>query len=148
MFSVPGRQVLAMSAAAAGSSPLPRSVLLLYRHILSAHRKLPVQHRELGDAYVQAEFRRHKGAAPEFLVPFERQWRDYLREVCSCGASGCLLLTDPAHGCARVQVISSAESQDLGRSLTMQELENLSEEQKLQVLKIAEETVKAAPDSK
>ena len=69
------------SAAAAAGPLLPRSVLLLYRHILSAHRKLPPQHRELGNAYVQAEFRRHVGAAPEFLVPFERQWRDYLREV-------------------------------------------------------------------
>ena len=112
------------SAAAAAAPLLPRSVLLLYRHILSAHRKLPTQHRELGDAYVQAEFRRHRGAAPEFLVPFERQWRDYLREV-----------------------ISSAGTQELGRSLTSHELENLSEEQKMQVLKIAEETVKAAPDS-
>jgi hypothetical protein len=81
------------SAAAAAAPLLPRSVLLLYRHILSAHRQLPTAHRELGDAYVQAEFRRHRGAAPEFLVPFERQWRDYLREVCPCGpcaASGCL----------------------------------------------------------
>ena len=71
----------AQTAAAAAAPLLPRSVLLLYRHILSAHRKLPPQHRELGNAYVQAEFRRHRGAAPEFLVPFERQWRDYLREV-------------------------------------------------------------------
>ena len=49
------------------------------------------------------------------------------------------------HHC--VQVISSAGTQELGRSLTSHELENLSEEQKMQVLKIAEETVKAAPDS-
>ena len=48
---------------------------------------------------------------------------------------------------ARVQVISSAGSQELGRSLTTQELESLSEEQKLQVLKIAEESVKSAPGS-
>ena len=91
--------VKSVPSAAAAAAPLveqamPRSVLLLYRHILSAHRKLPTQHRELGDAYVSAEFRRHRGAAPEFLVPFERQWRDYLREVRPCGpraASGCLL---------------------------------------------------------
>ena len=77
------------SAAAAAGPLLPRSVLLLYRHILSAHRKLPPQHRELGNAYVQAEFRRHRGAAPEFLVPFERQWRDYLREVRPRGPLHC-----------------------------------------------------------
>ncbi len=44
-------------------------------------------------------------------------------------------------------MISSAGTQELGRSLTGEELESLSEEQKVQVLKIAEETVKAAPDS-
>ena len=44
-------------------------------------------------------------------------------------------------------MISSAGTQELGRSLTSEELESLSEEQKVQVLKIAEETVKAAPDS-
>ena len=128
------------------SEAMPRSVLLLYRHIRSAHRKLPAQHRELGDAYVQAEFRRHRGAAPEFMVPFERQWRDYLREVCAPMA----LAPPPdvsSNRCARVQVISSAGSQELGRSLTTQELESLSEEQKLQVLKIAEESVKSAPGS-
>ena len=46
-----------------------------------------------------------------------------------------------------IQVIDSAGTQELGRSLTSDELESLSEEQKMQVLKIAEETVKAAPDS-
>ena len=58
--------------------------------------------------------------------------------------------SDATDGCARIsawQVISSAGTQELGRSLTSHELENLSEEQKMQVLKIAEETVKAAPDS-
>ena len=44
-------------------------------------------------------------------------------------------------------MIDSAGTQELGRSLTSDELESLSEEQKVQVLKIAEETVKAAPDS-
>ena len=39
-----------------------------------------------------------------------------------------------------LQVLSSGP--EVGRSLTQQELEDLSEEQKLQVLKIAEETVK------
>ena len=44
------------------------------------------------------------------------------------------------------QVLSSGP--ELGRSLTQQELEDLSEEQKLQVLKIAEETVKAGSPPK
>lgn len=63
------------------TSAFPRSVVVLYRNILTAHRKLPAQHRSLGDAYVKEEFRRHRGAEPQFLVPFELQWRDYLREA-------------------------------------------------------------------
>ena len=63
------------------TSAFPRSVVVLYRNILTAHRRLPAQHRSLGDAYVKEEFRRHRGAEPQFLVPFELQWKDYLREA-------------------------------------------------------------------
>jgi hypothetical protein len=32
----------------------------LYRRVLRAHRKLPKEHRVLGDLYVKSEFRAHK----------------------------------------------------------------------------------------
>lgn len=35
--------------------PLP-----LYRRVLRAHRKLPAEHRILGDLYVKSEFKQHK----------------------------------------------------------------------------------------
>jgi hypothetical protein len=35
--------------------PLP-----LYRRVLRAHRKLPMEHRILGDMYVKSEFKQHK----------------------------------------------------------------------------------------
>jgi hypothetical protein len=35
--------------------PLP-----LYRRVLRAHRKLPAEHRTLGDLYVKSEFKQHK----------------------------------------------------------------------------------------
>ena len=43
--------------------------------------------------------------------------------------------------------VLSFKPEELGRSLSQQELESLSEEQKLQILKIAEEAVKASPGS-
>ena len=46
------------------SKTLTPSLVKLYRGILTAHRALPAKHRELGDAYVKEEFRKHRGAAP------------------------------------------------------------------------------------
>eukprot|EP00316_Scyphosphaera_apsteinii_P003283 CAMPEP_0119346942 /NCGR_PEP_ID=MMETSP1333-20130426/108267_1 /TAXON_ID=418940 /ORGANISM="Scyphosphaera apsteinii, Strain RCC1455" /LENGTH=99 /DNA_ID=CAMNT_0007359467 /DNA_START=29 /DNA_END=328 /DNA_ORIENTATION=- len=83
---------------------MPRSLVKLYREILTAHRELPPMHRRLGDDYVRLEFRQHRGAADSFMMPFERQWRDYLLQLRRAG-----------HG---------------GRDLTDDELLSLSDEQK------------------
>ena len=48
----------------ASATAFPRSVVVLYRNILTAHRGLPANHRALGDKYVKEEFRRHKGERP------------------------------------------------------------------------------------
>mmetsp|Transcript_32434 Transcript_32434/g.64666 ORF Transcript_32434/g.64666 Transcript_32434/m.64666 type:complete len:113 (-) Transcript_32434:50-388(-) len=91
--------------------------LSLYRQILRAHRKLPEAQRELGDAYVKAEFRLHRGASATFALQFERQWRDYLT------------------------VLSRPEDDGtVGRVMTPEEVAALSDEQKVQLLKIREET--------
>ena len=92
--------------------------LSLYRRILRAHEHfLPQEQRELGDAYVKTEFRLHRGASSEFLAQFERQWRDYLT-----------LVTKSSH-------------ESLGRELTPTEVAALSDEQKVQLLRIKEEAV-------
>ncbi len=90
-----------------------RAALKLYRNIRVAHRALPPAHRRLGDDYVRHEFRQHRLAAPSFLMQFERQWRDYLQ----------LLRVQAARG-----DISS------GRSLSEDEIAELSEEQRVSLV--------------
>jgi hypothetical protein len=85
-----------------------RAVLKLYRDIRAAHRSLPPTHRKLGDAYVQQEFRQHRGARAEFLTHFERQWRDYLTQLRGQATRGDVL----------------------GRSLSSEEIEALTDEQR------------------
>tara|TARA_B110001452_G_scaffold161108_1_gene134098 strand:+ start:491 stop:802 length:312 start_codon:yes stop_codon:yes gene_type:complete len=92
------------------------------------------------------------GAAPAFLAQFERQWRDYLREVRRSGPWRLCLFAACDAGAARTlaQVISAAPDEQaqgrVGRSLTEQELGDLSDDQKVQILKIAEETTKVNLD--
>jgi len=108
-----------MPAARSRAPTLLYPTLALYRQILRAHTKLPVAHRELGDAYVREEFRAHRGASAAFLVEFERQWRDYLQQV----------LRPEMH------------DQGLGREMTAGEVAALNDEQKVQLLKIRENAV-------
>lgn len=57
-------------------------VLTLYRGILRCHRRvLPHEMRQLGDAYVRDEFRKHKDAKPEFVPAFMAGWTEYLQEL-------------------------------------------------------------------
>lgn len=91
-------------------------ILALYRRILRAHEHfLPLEQRQLGDAYVKLEFRQHRGASSSFLAQFERQWRDYL-----------MLVRRPADG-------------RIGRNLTPEEVAALNDDQKLQILKLREQ---------
>ncbi|CAG8653544.1 6118_t:CDS:1 [Ambispora leptoticha] len=58
------------------------SPLTLYRQILRTHRHLPAAHRALGDAYVKAEFKRHKDIDnPVHIVGFIGQWQVYLEDL-------------------------------------------------------------------
>ncbi|KAG2132946.1 ACN9-domain-containing protein [Suillus clintonianus] len=54
----------------------------LYRRLLRAHRRLPVEMRLLGDDYVKAEFRRHREITnPVHIMGFLTQWKMYLDEL-------------------------------------------------------------------
>lgn len=46
----------------------------MYKRILVLHRFLPIDLRALGDQYVKDEFRRHKGASPEEVKSFMKEW--------------------------------------------------------------------------
>ena len=107
-----------MRRAAARTAKYP--MLSLYRDILRAHQKyLPGDARELGDSYVKAEFRLHADASDSFKVQFERTWRDYLTT---------LRVADPDR------------PEAIGRDMTSDEMGSLSDEQKIQLLKIREST--------
>ena len=108
----------------AKAEPLEYPRLALYRSILRAHAKyLPPNARDLGDAYVKREFQLHRGASESFLSQFERQWRDYLTTL-RAGAGN---------------------EEPIGRELTADEVAALSDEQKVQLLKIKENS--AGPPS-
>ncbi|KAN0092619.1 hypothetical protein V8E55_003403 [Tylopilus felleus] len=54
----------------------------LYRRLLRAHRRLPIEMRSLGDAYVKDEFRRHREVTnPVHVMGFLTQWKMYLDEL-------------------------------------------------------------------
>ena len=63
--------------------------LRLYRALLRSHRAvLPSVMRDLGDAYVRSEFKRHKAASPQHLQPFFREWLRYLSQMQAQGQGG------------------------------------------------------------
>lgn len=54
----------------------------LYRSILRAHKnRLPLELRKLGNDYVRNEFKAHKAAKEEHLIPFFREWTGYLETL-------------------------------------------------------------------
>ncbi|KAG7444837.1 ACN9-domain-containing protein [Guyanagaster necrorhizus] len=64
----------------ASASLLPP--IVLYRHLLRAHRSLPEGMRSLGDEYVKAEFRRHREVTnPLHIIGFLSQWKAYLDKM-------------------------------------------------------------------
>lgn len=60
-----------------------RKGLHLYKKILKAHsRHLPIEMRQLGDAYVRSEFRSHKDITDEKqLDKFFKEWETYYDHI-------------------------------------------------------------------
>lgn len=52
--------------------------LSLLRSIFRLHRKLPIEMRKLGDAYVLNEFKLHRKTKPELLRNFFEEWNGYV----------------------------------------------------------------------
>ncbi|KAG1798461.1 ACN9-domain-containing protein [Suillus plorans] len=75
--SVTAKSLDLRQASVALHPPIP-----LYRRLLRAHRRLPIEMRLLGDDYVKAEFRRHKEITnPVHVMGFLTQWKMYLDEL-------------------------------------------------------------------
>jgi len=59
-----------------------RKVRLLYKTILRLHRGLPKELQELGQKYVQDEFRRHKNCNPKEAQTFMFEWTVCIILIC------------------------------------------------------------------
>lgn len=64
----------------------PKNPLLpaipLYRQLLRAHRKLPTELRQIGDAYISSEFKLHKNVEnPAQMIGFLSEWQKYGQEL-------------------------------------------------------------------
>jgi hypothetical protein len=75
--------------------------------------------RVLGDKYVKHEFRSHKDSKPEFVVQFFEEWDMYLN----------MLRKNTVFG-------------DVGKDMDSQEIEKMSQDQRLKLLELKEETTK------
>eukprot|EP00943_MAST-04B_sp_MAST-4B-sp1_P005881 g5881.t1 len=102
--------------------------LNLYRRILRLHRKkLPFQMKEMGDKYVKEEFRQHKDASQEFVVQFMDQWEQYAQMLEQ-----------------QKKIDNNSNDGDnvatIGRHLTKEEWDGLSQDQKQQLAKVQAES--------
>ncbi|ODQ55240.1 ACN9 family protein [Saitoella complicata NRRL Y-17804] len=79
------RSSLVALAKARSIRPPPPALLTaipLYRKILRAHRRLPVEQRLLGDSYVKQEFRLHKDVDnPAYVIGFLSSWQAYCQDI-------------------------------------------------------------------
>eukprot|EP00577_Skeletonema_sp_RCC1716_P023175 CAMPEP_0113401550 /NCGR_PEP_ID=MMETSP0013_2-20120614/16757_1 /TAXON_ID=2843 ORGANISM="Skeletonema costatum, Strain 1716" /NCGR_SAMPLE_ID=MMETSP0013_2 /ASSEMBLY_ACC=CAM_ASM_000158 /LENGTH=131 /DNA_ID=CAMNT_0000286775 /DNA_START=103 /DNA_END=498 /DNA_ORIENTATION=+ /assembly_acc=CAM_ASM_000158 len=120
----------------------------LYKNILRAHaRYLPHEMKQLGDAYVKAEFRLHTKAQPEQLEGFFAEWDKYLIHVERTGREKQLVdaaLIDAApqqqHGNNANQTINRKKGfgQDVSGDVPF------NDEQKEQLQNLREEAINAA----
>mmetsp|Transcript_21129 Transcript_21129/g.27102 ORF Transcript_21129/g.27102 Transcript_21129/m.27102 type:complete len:140 (+) Transcript_21129:2-421(+) len=130
--------------------------LSLYKSILRAHDKfLPHSMRQLGDAYVKAEFRLHKNAKPEQTQQFFVEWEKYLQHIERTGRGnqsmdvGLLDKNNPQQHPRQQQVPpsmrSSSDSSSFGKDLSTDAV--LNEEQEGQLDKLREEAARAGAES-
>ena len=56
------------------SVPHVRRVLSLYRRLLRLHQQLPPDFAAIGSQFVMEEFKKHKGAGPEYVEKFMKEW--------------------------------------------------------------------------
>lgn len=113
--------------------------LTLYRSILRAHKFLPTEMKELGDAYVKSEFRLHKAAKQEQLDQFFVAWEDYLDQLLTTARAKEAISSGTLDENVRDNEPSTPF--EFGRELPPDV--ELSEEQVQQLEKLREETQKA-----
>lgn len=114
--------------------------LQLYRNILKAHKRyLPYEMQQLGDSYVKSEFKLFNAVNNEGqLDQFYNAWNEYLDQLLQTGRTKESLAAGSLDDSSNNSTMTAAT---FGRHLS-NDVE-LSDEQKLQLQKLQEETSKA-----
>lgn len=112
------------------------AALSLYRGILRAHRRMPTEMRQLGDAYVRSEFKLHKPVTNEAqLGAFFSAWEEYLDQM---------MKTARRKDSVSMGALDSKEGvEDAGFGQNLPLDVELSAEQKAQLEKLREEATRA-----
>lgn len=105
------------------------AVRCLFKRILVLHRSLPLELQALGDEYVKAEFRRHKGAQPEEATKFMNEWKDYADTL------SIQVTSSPSHN-------PEQKSANIGQDIDSSRLDQFNQEQLGQLYELAQETNK------
>jgi Complex 1 protein (LYR family). len=127
-----------------------KKAVSLYRSLLKAHSKyLPPEMKSLGDAYVQSEFRLHKSVTnQDQLSRFFAEWNMYLEQIQQTARARETLAvgitedvnrsTNVGSGSRSSSNTATSDAFSFGKDLD--EGVELTDEQKLQLEKLREET--------
>ncbi|KAK6620016.1 hypothetical protein RUM44_006416 [Polyplax serrata] len=96
-----------------------RKVRQLYKSILKMHNGLPEHIKAIGNGYVREEFRRHKTCTEKEGAIFLEEWTKYAVVLAQ-----------------QIGLKGPISAQKLGRQLTLDELDNMSEDQIYQLYKL------------
>ena len=110
----------------------------LYRSLLRAHTKhLPDEMRQLGDAYIKAEFRLHRNAKPEQADQFFTEWDNYLDQLLMTARAQETIATGSLDAAAQPKTNTNQSVFSFGKDLPQNV--DFSEEQKAQLTKLRDE---------
>ncbi|XP_071825272.1 succinate dehydrogenase assembly factor 3, mitochondrial-like isoform X2 [Apostichopus japonicus] len=110
------------------SSVQARSVRVLYRRILTLHRKLPLEMKALGDEYARAEFKLHKKVGQAEAANFVKEWTQYADMI------------------DMQTKMSDVSIEEIGSNLDETKLNDFREEQLGQLLELHKETSRPLDD--
>lgn len=57
------------------------NVKRLYKMIFQLHKSMPIELRDMGNAYVRNEFKLHKSANPDQTKTFMKEWGNYTKTL-------------------------------------------------------------------
>jgi len=117
------------------------ATLSLYRGLFRAHRKMPMEMKQLGDSYVRAEFKLHKPVTNQTqLDAFFMAWEQYLEQILRTSRRKATIDTGALD--EKKDGGGSTSSQEIGFGRSLPSDMVLSNEQKEQLEKLRVETTR------